>query len=191
MTEEQARSMPKTPPRSIESDLREIESVINRYCRAVDRMDKPLALSCWHEGGTDSHAPLYAGSAEGFLEWLWPVHGAMLTTHHMIGNVIIDLRGDEAGVESYWSVTLRIPKDGRVWDYRGAGRYVDSFTWRDGRWAIVHRQSVRDWSRTDEYTGPLEGSQASPQMPKAASGAEEILPRRDRQDYSYGVLRND
>lgn len=177
-----------SPNRTPERDLRQIEQVIHRYCRALDRMDKPLALSCWHAGGTDSHAPLYAGSAEGFIDWLWPVHGAMLTTHHMVGNILVDLRGDEAGAETYWSVTLRIPKDGKVFDYRGAGRYVDRFAWREGRWAIVHRQSIRDWSRTDEYHGAVDGSQASPQMPKAATDVPEVLPRRDRSDYSYEAL---
>ena len=78
-----------------------------------------------------------------------------------------------------------------MFDYRGAGRYVDSFAWRDGRWAILHRQSIRDWSRTDEYTGPVDGSQASPQMPKAAAAAEEVRARRDRNDYSYQVLGAD
>jgi hypothetical protein len=175
--------------RTRESDLRDIERVLHNYCRGLDRMDKELALSCWHPDGTDSHAPLYEGSAQGFIEWLWPVHAQMLTTHHMIGNIIIDLDGDRAGSETYWCATLRIPKDGKVFDYRGVGRYVDTFEYRDGRWAIVHRQSVRDCSRTDECEGvSTTGSQVSPQMPKAALNVPEVMSRRDKEDYSYKVL---
>ena len=181
---------PPTWPRSEERDRAQIAAVIHRYCRALDRMDKELALSCWHAEGTDSHAPLYSGSASGFVEWLWPVHASMLSTHHMVGNTLIDLRGDEAGAETYWSVTLRIPQDGRVFDYRGVGRYIDIFAYRNGRWAIQHRQSIRDMSRTDELAGTAAtGSQVSPQMPKATSLDEEILTRRDKDDYSYRVLQ--
>ena len=38
----------------------EIQDVLHRYARAMDRMDAELALSCWHPGGTDDHAPLYS-----------------------------------------------------------------------------------------------------------------------------------
>ncbi|MES2534536.1 MAG: nuclear transport factor 2 family protein [Pseudomonadota bacterium] len=174
--------------RDASEDKSAIMDVLNMYCRAMDRMDRELALSCWHTGGTDNHAPLYAGSAEGFIDWLWPTHAAMISTHHMIGNCLISLNGDAAGVETYWSVTLRIPKDGRVFDYRGLGRYVDNFEYLDGRWAIRHRQSIRDWTRTDEYQTPPGDSRFSSVMQKNNPEAREILPQRDRSDYSYSVL---
>src|SRR6185436_9663893 len=77
----------------------EITEVLHRYARAMDRMDAELALSCWHPGGTDDHAPLYSGSAEGFVEWLWPVHAAMVMTRHVISNILIEVDGDRAGTE--------------------------------------------------------------------------------------------
>ena len=52
-------------------------------------MDKALTLSCWHVGGTDDHAPLYKGSAKGFLDWLWPIHAEMVATRHVVGNILI------------------------------------------------------------------------------------------------------
>ena len=54
-----------------------IGDVLHRYARAMDRMDKPLALSCWHAGGTDEHTPLFAGSAQGFVDWVWRLHEPM------------------------------------------------------------------------------------------------------------------
>ncbi len=154
--------------RDASEDKSAIMDVLNMYCRAMDRMDRELALSCWHAGGTDNHAPLYAGSAEGFIDWLWPTHAAMISTHHMIGNCLISLNGDAAGVETYW--------------------YVDNFEYLDGRWAIRHRQSIRDWTRTDEYQTPPGGSRSSSVMQKNNPEAPEILPQRDRSDYSYSVL---
>ena len=31
----------------------EIRDVLSRYCRGLDRMDKEMAYSVWHEGGTE------------------------------------------------------------------------------------------------------------------------------------------
>lgn len=165
-----------------------ITEVIHRYCRGMDRMDKALTLSCWHPGGTDDHAPLYAGSAEGFVEWLWPVHAEMLCTRHVVSNILIDVRGHKAGAESYWSVTLRIPRDGQVYDVRGGGRYVDEFECIDGVWAIRHRQSLHDWDRVDRVETTLQDFAAAPLV---LPNSPEVAPKaaaRDLSDYSYRVL---
>lgn len=167
-----------------------ITDVIYRYGRALDRMDAELALSCWHEGGTDDHAPLFAGTAKEFVEWVWPVHAAMEVTRHVISNIQIALDGDRAGVESYWTVTLRLAgADGLRYDVIGQGRYVDDFACLDDRWAMMHRRSIHEWDRVE----PVGRTMADPDVPATVKannpGAPLTLPRRDRDDYSYGVLR--
>lgn len=168
----------------------EIHDVLHRYARAMDRMDAELALSCWHPGGTDDHAPLYSGSAEGFIEWLWPVHAAMEVTRHVVTNAIIEFDDpDRAGCESYWTVTLRMRgNDGLLYDVVGQGRYVDRFERIAGRWAIRHRQSLHDWDRIDA----VERTMADPNPPATvAPNNPEVAPKRvarDRGDYSYTVL---
>lgn len=166
-----------------------IGDVLHRYARAMDRMDAALALSCWHPGGTDDHAPLFSGTAEGFLAWLWPVHAAMVVTRHAISNILIVLDGDQAGVESYWSVTLRMRDPaGALHDVFGQGRYLDRFERIDGVWAIRHRQSLHDWDRID----PVVATMADPHAPVAVvPNNPEVPPKtvaRDRRDYSYAVL---
>lgn len=161
-----------------------IHRLMKRYCRAVDRMDKEMALACWHAGGTDDHAPLFAGPATEFVDFFWPAHGRMEATHHMIGQTLVELQGDEAGAETYWAVTLRSEQGGRRVDYQGRGRYVDTLAWRDGRWGIVHRTSIRDWSRTDEVPDGV-------RLPPVVQGhceVQETHSRKDREDYSYRVL---
>lgn len=80
-------------------DKQAISEVIWRYCRGMDRMDKELTLSCWHPGGTDDHAPLFKGTAVGFVEWLWPIHAAMAATRHLVSNITVELNGDRAATE--------------------------------------------------------------------------------------------
>jgi hypothetical protein len=167
-----------------------ITDVLHRYARGMDRMDRDLTLSCWHSGGTDDHAPLYSGSAEGFVDWLWPVHAAMEATRHVVTNIMIEVDGDKAGSESYYTVTLRTKgPDGVRYDLLGQGRYVDTFERIDGVWAIRHRQSLRDWGRIDPV-GLVGGEPGAPMLIKP-NNPEAVAPpsTRDRNDYSYQVLR--
>lgn len=165
-----------------------ITDVLHKYCRGLDRMDRELTLSCWHPDGTDDHAPLYVGSATGFVEWVWPVHAAMELTRHRLSNIVIDLKGDEAGTECYWDLTFRTHRDGLVFDTRSGGRYVDTFARRDGRWAITHRRSIREWARTDPVVNPADPARGQIGIDPCSPGAPVTHPARDRSDYSYTVL---
>jgi hypothetical protein len=172
----------------IEAKLAIID-VLHRYARAMDRMDAPLALSCWHAGGTDDHAPLFSGSAAGFVEWLWPVHAALELTRHCISNVMIEVDGDQAGSECYWQVTLRKKIGEELWDSISQGRYVDNFECVDGTWAIRHRQSLFDWNRTEKVVSKR-GDLGTPSL--VTPNNPEVSPppnRRDRDDYSYTALK--
>lgn len=177
------------PPSPAElADQWAITEVLHRYCRGLDRMDRELALSCWHPGGTDSHAPLYDGSAEGFIDWLWPVHQAMSVTRHIVTNVLIDLDGDKAGSECCWTLTLRIPSGDDVYDLSGGGRYIDRFEKIDGVWAIRHRLSVREWSRSDIVEGNANVGHLNPLLKPHRPGIAQTFPARDKSDPSYAVI---
>ncbi len=173
---------------AIEAQLA-ITAVLHRYARGMDRMDAQMALECWHEGGTDDHAPLYSGSAAGFIAWLWPVHAAMEMTHHNISNILIEVDGDRAGSECYWQVTLRKRVGDELWDSVSLGRYIDSFEKIAGRWAIRHRQSLADWNRTEKVLfkrgDPGVPTIVTPNNPEVAAPPN----RRDRGDYSYSILQ--
>ena len=128
---------------------RDIRAVLVRYCRGIDRMDALLTRSCWHTDGTADYGRLFKGTADGFIEWLWPVHAAMIGHVHSLSNVTVEIDGDAAATESYVHVVLRVPApdDGQV-DIVGRGRYLDAFERRDGAWAIVHRTYVSDLAST-------------------------------------------
>jgi SnoaL-like domain len=68
---------------------------------------------------------------------------------HFISNILIDLHGDEADVESYHIAVVVRDEDSGQTQSRIGGRYLDKFAYRDGRWAIAERSVVFDWSRVD------------------------------------------
>src|SRR5690606_12311300 len=77
----------------------------------------------------------------------WAVAGARQywhSSHHSVHNVLVDWQGpDAAHVESYvLAFNRRAGGDGAVEVF--AGRYVDRFERRDGRWRIAHRKALRD-----------------------------------------------
>lgn len=151
----------------------------------MDRMDRDLALSCWHPGGTDEHTPLYAGDGVGFVDWVWRIHEPMVLTRHVLSNILIEIDGDCAWSESYWDVLLRVCSGDGLSDVTGGGRYLDYLECINGVWAIRHRRSVHDWDRVDAVTATMADSEpVKPNNPDAP-----LYPAtRDARDPSYAFL---
>ena len=149
------------------TDHEQIRTVVYRYARAIDRRDFDSVRSCYHADATDDHGD-YRGGVDGFIEFVREQLARWSVTSHFIGNVLMEIDGDRARVESYAHVTHRgLPKpDGSVRDLTSGVRYVDDFERRAGEWRIAARVVVNDWNRvtliTDEaslaptaYTRPL------------------------------------
>ena len=130
---------------SIASDKLEIQEVIYKLARGIDRCDENLLKECFHKGATDDHGQ-FKGSAEEFITWVIPVLKTMEATQHCICNVLVDLDGDKASTESYFLAFHRIKGEEDDSDMVAAGRYLDSLEKRDGIWAITHRHAVYDWN---------------------------------------------
>jgi hypothetical protein len=142
------------------SDLlakQQITELLYLRARAGDRRDVDLALSCYHPGATEEHEG-FSGQAADFIRdvsMISPSSKAPVTClWHFISNILIELDGDQASVESYHiAVVIRDGDDGQT-ESRIGGRYLDQFAYRDDRWAITHREVVFDWSRVDPATTP-------------------------------------
>ncbi len=180
----------KTPSLEELAAKQAITEVIHRYCRGMDRMDRDITLSCWHPGGTDDHAPLYEGPVEGFVEWLWPVHAAMTATRHVVSNILIDLdlANDRAGVETYWSLVLRVPRGEEAYDIIAGGRYIDRFERIDDVWAIRHRSSLMDVGRVEPVRLTAADFADPPLIAPNNPEATAVPWARDPGDYSYSVI---
>ncbi len=130
-------------------DRVEIEEVLARYCRGVDRCDLDTLVDVYHEDAVDDHGT-FVGNGREFAAWA--VNGAAKvwhSSHHSVHNVLIDwVDADTAHVESYVLAFNR--RSARPGDEDPklveifAGRYVDRFERRDGVWRIAHRLALRD-----------------------------------------------
>lgn len=129
-------------------DQQAIRDVLARYCRGLDRMDREMADTVWHPGGTALYEGIFEGTGHGFLDWVWEAHAAMERHSHQITQSLIDVDGETATSEAYVTVVLwTLPDaDGRQRELVGRGRYLDRWEKRDGRWAITHRVHVLDLS---------------------------------------------
>jgi len=129
-------------------DKQAIRDVLSRYCRGLDRMDKEMAYSVWHDGATAFYDGIFEGTGRGFIDWVWEAHAGMERHSHQITNVLIDLAGDRATSESYVTVVLwTLPDDeGRQNELVGRGRYLDRWARRAGVWGISERIHLLDMS---------------------------------------------
>jgi hypothetical protein len=136
-------------------DHEEIRQLMYRYARGVDRSDLDLLCSVYHDGGTDHHGH-FDGPGEQFAEQLVESDrsvGSAVGNHH-ITNVLIDVDGDQARVETYFLAIH--PYRDRDTTRLGliSGRYVDLLERRDHRWGICRREVISDWTR-DDVSGPV------------------------------------
>ena len=134
-------------------DKQEIAEVLHRRARAGDRADAELAHGCYHPGATERHGE-FDGLATDFIDvvsFTRPKPGSPIRgMFHLVTNVLMEFENDEAAfVESYHVAWCQMT-DGT--DATVGGRYLDRFARRDGRWAIVHRDVVFDWSRMEPET---------------------------------------
>jgi len=164
-----------TPPIQALLDRDSIREVIFRACRAQDRADMELFRSCYHPDAWDDHG-YYKGPVASFTPQsiVRPPH--VKNVMHHIGNVLIDLDGDQAWTEAYFIAYQRAVQDGVERDTVFGGRYVDRFERRDGQWKIAHRTAVYDWTRVDPVGQTLT-------IPGAVQG------RASRDDLSYARTR--
>lgn len=136
------------PSQTLEDLLaqQQIREVLCQYCRGLDRMDKELAYAVWHEEGSALYHDMYEGSGRGFVDWVWDAHAPMERHSHQITNSIVQIEADTAVSETYVTVALwtRPDTQGEQQEIIGRSRYLDSWSRRDGRWAIDHREHILD-----------------------------------------------
>lgn len=128
---------------------RDIAEAAHRYMRGLDRLDPELQRSAFHDDATVD-CGLMAGGADDFVAFAQDLLASMEATQHLLGQVRIELDGDTARGECYFQAWHAVNDPTRgLRDLFIAGRYVDEYACRDGRWAIVRRVLVTDWVKDD------------------------------------------
>jgi len=134
-------------------DKQEITEVINKFARALDRMDGDLMKACYWEDATEEHQdPIYPDlfrwndKAWSFVPIAMKGFENLKVTQHRISNILIELDGDEATAEAYvWAYHVHeedgLDKEGVLY-----GRHNFRFDKRNDEWRIKHRSTIFDWN---------------------------------------------
>ena len=156
-------------------DRQEIWDVLLRYGRGIDRLDRELVRSCYHDDAIDDHH-VFVGTPDGFIDWAFADARATTTVyHHGVNNHSCELAGDDAHAETYYTyvgVNKRPPHLFSI------GRYIDHFQRRAGLWKIANRVCVieKTFDLTETIFRP-EAGDLRYGLPLPAA--------RDRTDLSY------
>lgn len=119
-----------------------------RYMRGLDRLDRDLLLSVFHDDGWCEYG-FSNGLPRDFIGYAIDALSSHESNHHMIGNTLIDVEDDQAYGEVYFNAYHKIKGENGCEDVVIAGRYLDRYEKRDGAWKIAYRSERVDWSRTE------------------------------------------
>ena len=131
------------------ADKLEIMDLSSNYMRGLDRLDGELERSVFWGDAFCSYG-IYEGGPDGFVDYCQNALATHGSNHHFIGQINIDLDGNEAFGEIYYQAFHRV-KDaaGEDRDLFVSGRYVDRYERRNGVWKIAYRSELVDWVREE------------------------------------------
>lgn len=159
-------------------DKQEIEEVVLRYCRGIDRRDFELVRGCYHDDARDRHGS-FEGGVDEYVAWVDRLTARYRWSMHFVGNVLVEpstKNADLAACETY-GVSLHRSDDPRPFMNLATGfRYLDRFERRSGVWKIAERTAIGEWS----IPIPQEAWWAIPESHLAS--------RRDATDAIYALL---
>jgi hypothetical protein len=123
-------------------DKADIRECLERFSRGMDRFDREIYLSAFHDDAVMAAGP-FVGSAAECWAWAVPMHDAgQILTHHALLQSNIELDGKAAHSETYYQFVGR-NRDETVWI--AGGRYIDRLEKRDGAWKISLRTNIIEW----------------------------------------------
>ncbi len=137
-------------------DRAEITDCLTRYARGMDRLDRELARSAYHDGAIDDHVG-FVGEVDDFLDWAFAYHGEQVRHQHYLTNQHLELDGDEAHSETYY-MFIGTERDPAAPLTVFGGRYVDRFERRGGRWGIAVRLCLVEWATDPKSLLPADTS---------------------------------
>jgi hypothetical protein len=161
-------------------DKQDILDCLTRFCRGMDRFDRALYLSAFHDEAVIAAGP-FVGSAAECWDWAKPMHEVgQVLTHHALLNNTTEIDGDTAHCETYYQFVAR----NHPWEEGGGetvmlagGRYIDRLERRGGEWKIALRTNVIEWSCLQPSLPPPFGD-----VPGIGDNG---VSARDRSDPSY------
>ena len=125
-------------------DRQAISDCLHRYSRGLDRHDREVLASVYHEDALDHHGD-FVGLRDEFVPWADELLASEWDAHtHFLDVNNVDIEGDVAHSECYVLFVQR-RRDGAGVDL-GGGRYIDRLERRDGEWRVMARELVIEWT---------------------------------------------
>jgi SnoaL-like domain len=157
-------------------DRHEVWSVLLRYARGLDRMDRDLLRSCYWDDAIDDHHG-YVGSPDFFIDTTFGNTSALRVEHHGLSNHSCELDGDNAYCETHYTF---IGTNEEPPSLLSIGRYIDHIQRRNGVWKFANRVTVI------EKNFALTTHPGDAQYLAGDTRYGPLLPsKRDRSDLSY------
>jgi hypothetical protein len=147
-------------------DKQELTELIAVLSSAVDRADHDRIASCYTEDSFDDHGS-FKGSGPEFADLICSAASLGRVIHHLLGQSIFELHGDEAFGETFFGYHMSSEGTSQP----AFGRYIDYFQRIGSNWKIAYRRVVPD------HTFPGDDI------------AQYWRASRDRHDPSYDRLR--
>jgi hypothetical protein len=124
-------------------ERQDIVDCLTRFSRGMDRFDREVFLSAFHDDAVIAAGPFVGGPVPLF-EWASRLHAAgQSATHHNLLNLTVDIDGDVAHTETYYLFVGRNRDDS---NWIAGGRYIDRLEKRAGVWKIALRTNAIEWS---------------------------------------------
>jgi SnoaL-like domain len=124
-------------------DRQDILDCLTRFSRGMDRFDRALFLSAFHDDATIAAGP-FVGGPIALYDWARPMHEAgQIATHHNLLNFTCAIDGDTAHTELYY---LFVGRNRDESNWIAGGRYIDRLERRNGAWRIALRTNCIEWS---------------------------------------------
>ena len=146
-------------------DKNALVELVARISSAVDRADPERIADCYADDSYDDHGT-FKGTGREFAEFIRRSR-AMSSMHHLLGQSVFDVQGDEAWGETFY--VFHGEAAGRA--VSAHGRYVDYFRRIGGEWKLAYRRVVPDT------------------VPEGDDASSYWNPSRDRDDPSYDRRR--
>lgn len=158
-------------------DRQEIWTLLLRYARGLDRLDRDMIRSCYWDDAIDDHHA-FVGSPDPFIDWAFQGNiETSIVQHHGLNNHYCEIDGDNAYAETYYTF---IGANKEPPHLLSMGRYIDHFQRRDGVWKMANRVTVI------EKNFDLHASAHDELVRAGDTSMGPLLPAtRDRTDISY------
>lgn len=125
-----------------------IRRQLSNYGRGMDRMDKDLVRGVWHADGTLDYALPGIETPEALIDHAWAFHHKCHVLLHRLIQITIDVdvTKGRAVSEAYCIASLfrELEPGAKMREHFFNARYLDKWSYRDGRWAVDHRQAIAD-----------------------------------------------